>query len=290
VKYAFIAENIMNFPVMVLCATLGVSRSGYYSWSTLASTKARAKYELIRTMEKIFLGSRNTYGSPRMHRTLKALGFRVAKRTVERLMRENRIRAKKARKYVITTDSKHSLPVAENLVARHFDRGKENSVWLSDITYIPTKKGWAYLACVMDAHTRKIVGWSLADHMRASLVSQALEGAVARVRAPRGIILHSDRGVQYASAEYRQILKSRGFIQSMSRRGNCWDNAPMESFFDTFKTEHMFHETYVDADDARSKIFEWIEVFYNRQRIHSSLGYLSPTCFEKRSVAQARAA
>ncbi len=205
-------------------------------------------------------------------------------------MRENGLRAKKRRKYRVTTDSRHSLPISPNLVARHFDRGFANRVWLSDITYLPTKSGWAYLATVMDAHTRKIIGWSLADHMRASLVADALKFATGRMQPGAGVILHSDRGSQYASQEYRQLLAGYGFLQSMSRRGNCWDNAPMESFFDTLKTEHAFHEKYRDVCHARERIFEWIEVFYNRERMHSALGYVSPACFEQRSMAKAKAA
>ena len=275
-RYAFIADNIEIFPLSVLCRTLNVSRSGYYDWK--------------RMIEKVFQGSRETYGSPRIYRQLKAMGLSVGKRAVEKIMQENGIRAKKRRKYHATTDSKHSLPVSPNLVARDFDRGQANLVWLSDITYLPTENGWAYLATVMDAHTRKIVGWSLADHMRVSLVADALRLAIGRVRPLPGVILHSDCGSQYASHDYRNLLGEHGFLQSMSRRGNCWDNAPMESFFDTLKTEHSFHENYRDVDDAREKIFEWIEVFYNRQRIHSSLGYLSPACFEEKSVAQGKAA
>lgn len=271
-----------------MCPLFGVSRSGFYSWVRVFPEKNRRKYALIRTIEKVHQGSRKSYGSPRVWRQVKAMGFQVGKRTVEKLMKENGIVGKKKRRYrVTTTDSKHSMSISPNLVAREFDRGAPNRVWLSDITYLVTNEGWAYLATVMDAHTRKIIGWSVADHMRVDLVSSAITLAVGRERIAQGVILHSDRGSQYASEEYRSLIQKHGLIQSMSRKGNCWDNAPMESFFDTFKTEHAYHEVYRNPDHAREKIFEWIEVCYNRQRMHSSLGYLSPACFEAKIMAKA---
>ena len=275
------------FPVVVMCRLFGVSRSGFYNWIRVAPQKNQNRYELLRVIEKVHQGSRNTYGSPRVFRMVKALGYRVSKRVVEQIMRENGIKAKKKGRYKATTNSKHALPVSPNLVDRNFDRGALNRVWLSDITYLQTEKGWGYLATVMDAHTRKIVGWSLATYMRVDLVIAALRDAIGRESPPHGVILHSDRGSQYASKEYRALLHQHGFLQSMSRRGNCWDNAPMESFYDTLKTEHAFHERYIDIGHAREKIFEWIEVFYNRQRMHSSLGYMSPACFEQKSMAKA---
>lgn len=270
-----------------MCFLFGVSRSGFYNWKKYFPERNRREYELVRTIEKVHQGSRKTYGSPRIWRQVKALGFQVSKRKVEKIMKENGIRGKKKRRYRATTDSKHSLPISPNVVNREFDRGAPNRVWLSDITYLETDAGWAYLATVMDAHTRKILGWSVADHMRVDLVASALQLAVGREKSPAGVILHSDRGSQYASEEYRSLLKQHALIQSMSRKGNCWDNAPMESFFDTFKTEHAYHEQYRDQWHAREKIFEWIEVFYNRRRMHSSLGYVSPACFEQIIMAKA---
>ncbi len=269
-----------------MCSILLVSRSGFYDWKHLSPEKAKSRYNLLRTIEKVHQGSRKTYGSPRIYRQLKGMGFSVSKSTVERIMREYGIKAKKRRKYRVTTDSKHSLPISPNLVDRVFDRGAPNKVWLSDITYLPTNNGWAYLATVMDAHTRKIVGWSVADNMKTNLVLSALELAIGRENPESGTILHSDRGSQYASSEYRSMVGKNGFLQSMSRKGNCWDNAPMESFFDTLKTEHVYHENYKNTEDVRRKIFEWIEVFYNRERIHSSLGYVSPSCFHERHMAK----
>jgi putative transposase len=287
VKYAFILECIDIFPVFIMCPLFGVSRSGFYNWKKRFPDKSRREYELLRTIEKVHQGSRETYGSPRVWRQVKALGFQVSKRKVEKIMKENGLRGKKRRRYRATTDSKHSLPISPNVVNREFDRGAPNRVWLSDITYLTTDAGWAYLATVMDAHTRKILGWSIANHMRVDLVTSALKLALGREKTHTGVILHSDRGSQYASEEYRSVIKQHILIQSMSRKGNCWDNAPMESFFDTFKTEHAYHEHYRDHHHARERIFEWIEVFYNRRRMHSSLGYLSPACFEEKIVTKA---
>ena len=286
-KYAFISDHMQIFPVSVMCPLFGVSRSGFYSWVKVFPERNRRRYELIRIIEKVHQGSRQSYGSPRVWRQVKAMGFQVSKHKVEKLMKENCIVGKKKRRYrVTTTDSKHSMSISPNLVARDFDRGAPNRVWLSDITYLDTNEGWAYLATVMDAHTRKIIGWSVANHMRVDLVSTALTLALGQEKPQRGGIIHSDRGSQYASDEYRGLIAQHGLIQSMSRKGNCWDNAPMESFFDTFKTEHAYHEVYQDHDHAREKIFEWIEVYYNRQRMHSSLGYLSPACFEAKIMAK----
>jgi putative transposase len=288
VKYAFIIKHVGVFPVSVMCSIFGVSRSGFYVWKTTVSTKNDKRAKLLQAIKHIHQKFRRSYGSPRIWRELRVKGMRVSKRVVEQLMREHGIKGKKQRRFkVTTTDSKHNHPISPNLVARDFDRGAVNRVWLSDITYLPTASGWAYLATVMDAHTRKIVGWSIAEHMRVELVRDALLLAVGREQPPAGMILHSDRGSQYASHEYRQLLAQHGLLQSMSRRGNCWDNAPMESFFDTLKTEHVYDQRYRDVDHARQQIFEWIEVFYNRQRMHSSLGYLSPACFENRAMANA---
>jgi transposase InsO family protein len=218
---------------------------------------------------------------------VKALSFVVGKRKVEKIMKENSIQGKKRRRFIRTTDSNHNLAISPNLVDRKFDRQAPNQVWLSDITYLRTQAGWVYLATVMDGHTRKILGWSLADHMRTELVTGALKMALGRGNPPKGLLIHSDRGSQYASEDYRALIAKNGLIQSMSRKGNCWDNAPMESFFDSLKTEHVYHEQYEDLKNAKAKIFQWIEVFYNRERIHSSLGYLSPSCFEARNLAKA---
>lgn len=202
-------------------------------------------------------------------------------------MKKNDIRGKKKRRFKATTNSKHHYPVAPNIVNRNFEPGAPNLLWLSDITYLPTTAGWAYLATVMDAHSRKIVGWSVANSLHASIVIDALKMAVGREQPGEGVLYHSDRGIQYACEEFRNLLAAHKFTQSMSRKGNCWDNAPMESFYDSLKCEHVYHTTFNNVDEARQSIFEWIEVFYNRARIHSSLGYKTPACIHEGFVAKA---
>jgi putative transposase len=242
---------------------------------------------MLNAIRQVHKESRQSYGSPRVFKALRDTNVKVSKSTVERIMREHNIRGKKRRSVKRTTDSKHAMPIAENIVERRFDRGSKNLVWLSDITYLRLKHGWAYLAAIIDGHSRKIVGFSVKDHMRVELVSEALTSAYWRERPEKGLLLHSDRGSQYASDDYRRLIKSFHMIQSMSRRGDCWDNAPMESFFDTLKTELIDNRIFEDIDEAKTMIFEWIEVFYNRKRIHSALGYLSPACFEEKYLAKA---
>jgi len=266
-----------------MCRALEVSRSGFYAWMKPKAFDRR-RFDLLCAIRKAHDDSRKSYGSPRIWRQLQNMRLRVSKSTVERLMREHSIQGKKRRRFQNTTNSQHTLPLAENIVSREFDRGSCNKVWLSDITYLRMKNGWAYLAAIIDGHSRKVVGWSIAEHMREELVSAALKSAFAVERPQNGLLLHSDRGSQYASQEYRRLAESRGLVQSMSRRGNCWDNAPMESFFDTLKTELVDNQVFISIEEARSKVFDWIEVFYNRKRMHSALGYLSPTCFEKRKM------
>ena len=224
------------------------------------------------------------YGSPRMHRELLDRGYEVSENTVAKLMKESGIQAKTRKKFINTTDSNHSRPVAENHLDRQFDAvTKSNEVWLSDITYIWTEEGWLYLAAVLDMYTRKVVGWSMAERMTTDLVVNALRMAVGQEAVSNAdlkeLTLHSDRGSQYASEAYQQMLTSMGITCSMSRKGNCWDNAPMESFFATLKKELVHHERYKKRSEARSSLFEYIEVFYNRIRKHSALGYLSPAQF-----------
>lgn len=285
-KYAFIKRNLGSFAMRNLCSALRVSRSGYYAW-LCRHPQGNRRGTLLNAIRRIHRESRYSYGSPRVFRALRAEKMHVGKSTVERIMREHKLRGKKRRGFKKTTDSHHSLPIAENIVARRFDRGSKNQVWLSDITYLRLKNGWAYLAAILDGHSRKIVGFSVDDHMRVGLVSNALMSAFWRERPSHGLLLHSDRGSQYASDDYRRLMKSFGMNQSMSRRGNCWDNAPMESFFDTLKTELIDDHIFEDINEARSTIFEWIEVFYNRRRMHSALGYVSPACFEEKYLALA---
>ena len=282
-KFAFIKEHLLpEFPVEACCEALEVSRSGYYAWlDRPAGARERRREELTRKVRAAHRENRGVYGSPRVTRVLRAGGETACENTVAKVMREHGIRAKTKRKFVPrTTDSSHGRPVAGNLLARDFAADLPDRKWAADITYVPTGEGWLYLAAVLDLCSRKVVGWSMAEHMRTDLVSDALKMALARRRPGEGLLHHSDRGSQYASDGYRHLLQSHGIDCSMSGRGDCWDNAAMESFFATLKTELVNHEHYETREQARASIFEYIEVFYNRKRLHSSLGYQSPEQFE----------
>jgi transposase InsO family protein len=282
VKFAFIEEHLTEFPVDVSCDVLAVSRSGYYAWlSRPQSARAQRREELAAKIAAVHEHNRRVYGSPRVCQALKAQGESVCENTVAKIMNERQIRAKGKRKFVPrTTDSAHQQPIVDNVLDRQFDAALPDQKWAVDITYIPTNEGWLYLAGVIDLCSRRIVGWSMADHLRVELVSDALQMAIARRRPGEGLLHHSDRGVQYASADYMYLLQSHKIEASMSGRGDCWDNAVMESFWSTLKAELVNHERYATREQARASIFEYIEVFYNRQRLHSSLGYVSPETFE----------
>lgn len=264
-----------------MCHVLGVSTSAYYDWQReQESPHARRDTELRGLVRGIFTDSRGRYGAPRIQRELAKKGVRVSRKRVARLMRESGIRAKSARKYKATTDSNHRLPVAPNLLERRFDVDGPNRAWVSDITYIWTRQGWMYLAVIIDLYSRKVVGWSLGERMHASLVCEALDAAVRLRRPAPGLVFHSDRGSQYASSAFRRRLWRYRMRQSMSRKGNCWDNAVAESFFATLKKELVRNQAFETRATARSQVFEYIEVFYNRQRAHSLLDYETPTSFE----------
>jgi len=280
VKYRFIEENKGVYPQNLMGKVLGISRSGFYAWKSRDVKQATKDLRLLRAIEDIHRSSRKTYGSPRIFSQLKALGFKTSKSKVERLMRENKIRAKMKRKFKATTNSKHDHPVAKNILNRNFAPEAVNKVWAGDITYIWTKEGWLYLAVILDLFSRQVVGWSMSERMTKGLAINALSMAITKRRPPKGLIHHTDRGSQYACSSYRKILKLIGAICSMSRKGNCWDNACVESFFHSLKTEMTFFEEFETRAEAVSKIFEWIEVFYNRQRIHSFLGNKTPEQFE----------
>jgi transposase InsO family protein len=284
VKFRFIQEHLAGaYPLDVACEVLGVSRSGYYARRDRpAGARAKRREELARKVKAVHEEHRRVYGSPRVFRVLKARGERVSENTVAKVMRQQRIRAKSKKKFVPrTTDSRHEQPVAPNVLGRQFEAPAPDRKWAVDITYVPTGEGWLYLAGVVDLCSRKVVGWSMADHMRTDLVADALRMAIARRRPGEGLLHHSDRGVQYASEDYQHLLRSHGIECSMSGRGDCWDNAVMESFWGTLKTELVNHENYETREQARASIFEYIEVFYNRQRLHSALGYVSPEQFER---------
>jgi transposase InsO family protein len=282
VKFAFIKEHVAAYPVEVACDALGVSRSGYYAWlDRPESARAKRREELAAAIARVHGENRGVYGSPRVHQALLAEGESACVNTVADIMQEQEIRAKTKRKFVPrTTDSRHEQPVVGNVLDRQFDAERPNEKWVVDITYIPTGEGWLYLAGVMDLCSRKIVGWSMADHMEATLVSDALRMAIAGRSPGEGLLHHSDRGSQYASDDYMHLLQTHGVEVSMSGVGQCWDNAAMESFWATLKTELVHHERYATREQARASIFEYMEVFYNRKRLHSSLGYVSPEQFE----------
>jgi transposase InsO family protein len=277
----WIDEHYGEWPVDMMCRVLKVSRSGFYAWRQRPeSEQAKSRRRLIEIIKEIHEESKRSYGSPRVHRELVARGEICCENTVARYMRKNDIVAKTKRKFKQTTDSNHGLPVAKNLLDRDFDQLEPNRVWVSDITYIPTREGWLYLATVLDLFGRKIVGWSMSHRIDRHLVMDALTMAVKNRRPPPNLIHHSDRGSQYASDDFQKLLDEYGMICSMSRKGNCWDNAVAESFFRSLKTELVHHEDFATRDEARLAIFEYIEVFYNRIRRHSSLGYLSPADYE----------
>jgi putative transposase len=270
-----------NFEVRVMCEVLGVSPSAYYEWEReQESAHARRDVELLARIQALFARFKGRYGAPRIHGELAKDGINISRKRVARLMREAGIRAKGATKYKATTDSKHTLPVAPNLLERHFTAEAPNEVWVSDITYLWTRQGWMYLAVIIDLFSRRVVGWSLSDRMTAHLVCSALDSAVAQRQPGPELIFHSDRGSQYASRTFRRRLWRYRMTQSMSRKGNCWDNAVAESFFATLKKELVRDFVFDSRAAARSAVFEYIEVFYNRQRAHSLLNYATPTSFE----------
>ena len=285
-RFRFIEDRRADYPVTILCEVLGVSPAGYYAWrSRPESRRAAADRELVEDIRRVHRDTRGRYGSPRIHVELKAQGRGVSRGRIERLMRHHGIRAIMARpRRVRTTDSRHGLPIAPNLLGRNFFAAAPNRIWLADITYIETDQGWLYLAAVMDLYSRRIVGWAMADHLRADLPLAALKMAISGQRPGAGLIHHSDRGVQYASADYRKVMQSAGFRASMSRKADCYDNAPIESFFHTLKTELVYHAHYATRAEATRDIFAYIEGFYNRTRRHSAIGYISPIEMELKAA------
>lgn len=278
-KYAFMKQHEAQFEVETMCSVLSVSKSGYYAFrQRKTSSRETQKLVLVQTMEEIYRSSRNTYGSPRVYAQLKALGFRCSLSSIERLMKAHGMKSKVSRRYKRTTDSNHSHEISPNRVAQDFSVAAKNRLWLGDITYVRTLEGFLYLSVVLDAYSRKVVGWQMQESMPAKLVTDSLSMAVLRRKPEPGIVFHSDRGSQYASDLYRRTLGAYGMVQSMSRKGNCYDNAMMESFFHTLKSE--LEPVFQTKDQAKREVFFWMEGFYNRKRLHSSLGYQSPEQFE----------
>lgn len=280
-KYAWIDAHRKAYPLPAMCGTLTVSISGYRAWRRGGSPQRKrlTDAQMLALIQAIHKALKGAYGSPRMVRELRARGYPASKPRVERLMRENGIRARHKRRYKATTDSKHRLPVAPNLLNRNFAPPAPNQSWSADITYIWTDEGWLYLAVVLDLFNREVVGWSIKPRMTVDIVLDALTMAWFRRQPGAGLIHHSDRGSQYASHAFQSKLTEYGMVCSMSRKGNCWDNAPAESFFNSLKNERVHGTRYTTREDARADLFDYIEVFYNRSRRHSTLGYHSPVQF-----------
>ena len=278
-KYRFMEDHRVIFRLKKMCKVLKVSRSGYYEWRKRMPSKRQVTNKwLLERIQEVYRKSRRIYGSPRITDGLNDKGITCGKNRVARIMKENSISAKVLRKFKRTTDSRHSYPASVNLLLNGNERGR---IWASDITFIPTRMGWMYVAAVMDVSSRKIIGLSIKDRLTQELTTDALKQAVKRERPSKGLIHHSDRGKQYASYEYRALLKRYGIRPSMSRSGNCYDNAYIESFWSSLKRELVHGERYRTREDARLSIFEYIEVFYNRIRKHSALGYKSPEQYGK---------
>ncbi len=281
-KYAFIQEHQEIFSVSRMCRVFKVSRSGFYEWANRPeSARSQADRRLAGEVKQAFEGSRQTYGTRRIRDDLHKQGQAVSRERIGRLMRQQGLHCKTRRRFRATTNSNHSLPVAPNHLNRQFQAAEPDRAYVGDITYVATGEGWLYLAVFLDLFSRQVVGWAMSAWMSADLVVDALQMARWRRRPGKGLLVHTDRGSQYASGRFQSLLKDKGYVCSMSRKGNCWDNAPAESFFHTLKTELIHHRRFETREQAKQEIFEYIEVFYNRQRKHSTLGYRTPVEFEQ---------
>jgi len=281
-KYQFIDTYRSEFAVERMCRALKVSKSGYYAWRIRPQSKRACENDkLDHHIKTTYRKNKGIYGSPRITRALNRQNIACSENRVARRMRINGIIAKTKKRFKVTTKSKHNHPVAKNLLGQNFQVQRPNQVWASDITYIWTREGWMYLAVILDLFGRHIVGWAMDNHLGQKLVLNALKQAIGRRRPPKGVIFHSDQGVQYACQAFRNLLQQHKFIQSMSGKGNCYDNAVVESFFHTIKTELIYFENYSTREEAKKSIFEYIEIYYNRDRLHSTLNYCSPVQFEQ---------
>jgi len=289
-KYQFIEQRKQEFPIVVMCRVLGASESGFYAWRKRPVCQRKQEDAQLSThIRQIFGSHRERYGSPRIHAELADQGYRCSRKRIARLMREYGMAAKRKQHRVLTTNSRHDNPIAPNLLQRDFTATEPNKKWVTDITYVPTMQGWLYLAIVLDLYSRLVVGWSMSAHCDEELAENALRMALARRRPSPGLLHHSDRGSQYTSRAYRLVLQQAEMSVSMSRLGNCWDNAAMESFFGSFKEECVGNIIYQSHEEARRSLFEYLEVYYNRQRRHSTLGYVSPLIYEQRREKDAQA-
>jgi putative transposase len=287
VRFVFIATEKAWAPVTTLCRVLEVSRSGFYAWEDRDPSKRSMDDEkLCVEIVAIHKASRGTYGSPRVHAELQALGIAVSRKRVARLMRTLGLESPRKKRFKATTDSKHDMPVADNVLDRQFEVEAPDLAWVTDITYVWTDEGWLYLAAILDLFSRRVVGFAMSDRIDRALVLQALKLAAGRRVPNAGLTHHSDRGSQYASSDYRKALGDLDIVCSMSRKGNCWDNAVAESFFATLKTELVYRRRFATRAEAREVIFDFIETFYNSHRRHSTLGYLSPMEFENKFIEE----
>ncbi len=270
------------YPTELLCRALRVSRGGYYAWLRgRGRQREQANAMLLQDIKRIYDGNDRNYGSPRVYRELRTAGVSCSKERVERLMRENGLRAKQAKKFKVTTNSKHNLPVSPNVLAGRFEWERPNQAWVGDITYVATDEGWLYLAVLLDLFSRRIVGWAMDKRINRQLTLRALHMAAQRRIPPEGLIHHTDQGSQYASGDYQRAIKSYGMIGSMSAKGRCYDNAVAESFFHTLKVELVHDRRFASREQAMSAIFQFMEVYYNTKRIHSVLDYVSPAEYER---------
>ena len=290
-KYLFIAQHKKTWPVDLMCRLLGVTRGGYYGYLRRNDGRADPYHlELLEAVRDIARATDDSYGSRRMKKALNAMSYPVSRNKARKLMREAGVQVKHRKKYKVTTNSNHKLPLFDNVLGRQFDVAKPDQVYVGDITYVWTQEGWLYLAVVIDLFSRKVVGWSMGSRMKAQLVCDALTMAIWQRRPGVGLMVHSDRGSQYASQDYRRLLKAHGFIGSMSRKGDCWDNAVAESFFGSLKQERVHWRQYQTRFEAQQDVLNYISMFYNSYRLHSYLGYVSPVQYEAEVVELKNAA
>ena len=290
-KYVFIAQHKKTWPVDLMCRLLGVTRSGFYGYQRRGGDRVDYYHlELLEAVKDIAKATGDSYGSRRMKAALNILSYPVSREKSRKLMKEADVQVKRRKKYKATTNSNHKQPVYENVLDRKFDVDRPDQAYVGDITYIWTQEGWLYLAVIIDLFSRKVVGWSMGSRMKAQLVCDALRMAIWQRRPVAGLIVHSDRGSQYASKDYRRLLKAHGFVGSMSRKGNCWDNAVAESFFGSLKQERVHWRNYQTRIDAQQDVLNYISMFYNSYRLHSYLGYVSPNQYEAEIVEMKKAA
>ena len=286
-RYRFIAEHRTQWRVEEMCRTLQVSRSGFYAWvGRSPSARTQERHRLDARIRTLFAAHRQVAGSPKLTAALHQDGERISRTWVARRMQALGLRSKTRRIFRVTTNARHAYPIAPNRLQRRFHVPRPNQVWVSDITYVPTQRGWVYVAVFLDLYSRTVVGWAVSRSLHHQLVLQALDRAIARRQPPRGLLIHSDRGVQYACEAFTTRLRSVGFRQSMSRKGNCWDNAVAESFFKTLKTELIYHHNFRDLPEVQHALFDYLEIYYNRKRLHATLDYQTPSAFEQQNVCQ----